>query len=151
MIDRIGTALGTVLLDLDGDAVTALTFDKNAPAGEPQTEPGRRVARYFAGELDAFEGLRLAPQGTPFQQSVWAELLKIPCGETRSYGDLARALKSSARAVGGANGANPIAVIIPCHRVIAADGTLGGYSGGLDKKRFLLAHEQRKLPLFAHG
>jgi methylated-DNA-[protein]-cysteine S-methyltransferase len=144
----VKTALGTIVIELDEtSAITELRFEQDTPGGAPVSDAGRRLLRYFDGDLQAFEGLRLAPKGTPFQQSVWAALQRIPAGETRSYGDLARELHSSARAVGGANGRNPIAVIIPCHRVIAADGTLGGYSGGLDKKRFLLSHEL-KTPLF---
>jgi methylated-DNA-[protein]-cysteine S-methyltransferase len=87
----------------------------------------------------------LAPEGTPFQQIVWRALLAIPCGETRSYGDIARTIRrpAASRAVGLANGRNPIAIIVPCHRVIGANGTLTGYGGGLPTKQWLLAHEQR--------
>lgn len=100
---------------------------------------------YFAGELDAIAGLSVDPQGTPFQQQVWRALLEIPCGETRTYGDIARRIGNPAavRAVGLANGKNPIGIVIPCHRVIGANGTLTGYGGGVDRKRWLLAHEGR--------
>jgi methylated-DNA-[protein]-cysteine S-methyltransferase len=106
-------------------------------------EPRRQLDAYFAGELTEFE-LRLAPRGTPFQRRVWAGLCEIPFGETRSYGELAESIgcPGAARAVGLANGRNPIAVVIPCHRVIGADGSLTGYGGGLDRKRLLLAHER---------
>ena len=98
---------------------------------------------YFDGELDAIAGLRVALGGTDFQNSVWRGLLTIPCGETRSYGDLARQVgrPKAVRAVGLANGSNPIAVVVPCHRVIGSNGTLTGYGGGLERKRWLLAHE----------
>jgi methylated-DNA-[protein]-cysteine S-methyltransferase len=103
-------------------------------------EPARRqLEAYFRGELRDFD-LPLAPRGTPFQLRVWAELRNIPYGRTISYGELSRRLGDPAltRAVGAANGANPISIIIPCHRVIGADGALVGYGGGLDVKRKLL-------------
>ena len=102
-----------------------------------------QVERYFARELREFE-LELAPHGTPFQRSVWDALLEIPYGETWSYGQLAARLgkPNASRAVGRANGQNPIPLVIPCHRVIGANGTLTGYGGGLDRKRALLALEQ---------
>ena len=97
---------------------------------------------YFAGELESFE-LDLDPHGTPFQQRVWAELARIPYGETISYSELAHRLGDPklVRAVGLANGRNPISIVIPCHRVIGADGSLVGYGGGLERKRWLLEHE----------
>ena len=106
------------------------------------------LRRYFAGDLGAIEGLPVHMEGTEFQRCVWRALLEIPCGETRSYGDLARALgdRNLAQAVGTANGRNPIAVVIPCHRVIGADGSLVGYAGGLDRKRFLLSLEEPSAP-----
>ncbi len=101
------------------------------------------LTSYFAGELTEFT-MQLAPEGTAFQRSVWAGLREIPFGETRSYGELADSIgcPGAARAVGLANARNPIAVVIPCHRVIGADGSLTGYGGGLDRKRRLLAHER---------
>ena len=98
---------------------------------------------YFAGDRDALGRIAVDPHGTEFQRRVWAALARIPAGETRSYRDLAAAIGSptAVRAVGAANGANPVALVIPCHRVIAADGTLGGYAGGLHRKRWLLEHE----------
>jgi methylated-DNA-[protein]-cysteine S-methyltransferase len=103
-------------------------------------ETGRQLRAYFARELQSFE-LPLDPSGTPFQRRVWRELLKIPYGETRTYGQLAGSIGAPAamRAVGAANGANPIAIIVPCHRVIGASGKLVGYGGGLPLKRRLLA------------
>lgn len=106
-------------------------------------EARTQLASYFAGELRAFD-LPLYLDGTPFQRRVWAALQEIPFGQTISYGELATRLGAAgaSRAVGLANGRNPVAIIVPCHRVIAADGTLGGYSGGLDRKRHLLDLEQ---------
>jgi methylated-DNA-[protein]-cysteine S-methyltransferase len=108
----------------------------------------RRMARYFAGDLAAIDGLPTATNGTPFQQAVWQGLCAIPCGTTISYAELARRVgrPTAMRAVGLANGANPIGIVVPCHRVIGADGTLTGYGGGLHRKRWLLAHESA-LPL----
>lgn len=114
------------------------------------------LRRYFAGDLAAIQGLPLLMEGTEFQRRVWRALLEIPCGETCSYGDIARRIGNAAavRAVGLANGKNPIAIVVPCHRVIGQNGTLTGYGGGLERKRWLLSHEQRlgqnlELPLSA--
>lgn len=105
-------------------------------------------ARYFEGELRALEALPTGAVGSPFERAVWAELRRIPPGETRSYADIARALGGAAsgsgpnaRSVGTANGRNPLAIVVPCHRVIGADGRLSGYAGGLETKAWLLAHE----------
>lgn len=101
---------------------------------------------YFAGDLTAFQALPvLIEEGTAFQQAVWSGLRTIPMGQTLSYGQLARRIgnPSAVRAVGLANGSNPIAVVVPCHRVIGSDGSLTGYGGGLHRKRWLLAHERR--------
>lgn len=111
----------------------------------PQSSPNEvaiQVGEYFQGKRRVFD-LPLRPEGTEFQRSVWQALLEIPFGETRSYGWVAQRIgnPSAVRAVGAANGANPIALIIPCHRVIGADGTLTGYGGGLDIKAKLLEHE----------
>jgi len=106
-------------------------------------EAGRQLAAYFDGDLTEFD-LPLAPCGTRFQLAVWEELARIPYGKTVSYGQVAAALGKSAvasRAVGLANGRNPISIIIPCHRVIGADGSLTGYGWGLDRKQWLLRHE----------
>jgi methylated-DNA-[protein]-cysteine S-methyltransferase len=107
----------------------------------------RQLAEYFAGGRRDFD-LRLAPEGTPFERSVWDELRKIPFGETRSYGEIAQALgrPGAARAVGRANGANPIPIVVPCHRVIGSDGSLTGFGGGLEAKSRLLEIEGRRLP-----
>ncbi len=108
----------------------------------------RQLRAYFSGKLKQFD-LMLTPEGTPFQLLVWKQLQEIPYGETISYGELARRIDrpQAARAVGLANGSNPIAIIIPCHRVIGANGTLTGYGGGLPIKEKLLALESRQLTL----
>lgn len=107
-------------------------------------EAAEQLRQYFAGERQTFN-LPLAAPGTTFQQQVWHQLRQIPFGHTQSYGELAQRLgnKNAMRAVGAANGRNPIAIIVPCHRVIGADGKLTGYAGGLDRKIWLLQHEQR--------
>lgn len=105
-----------------------------------------RLARYFAGELNALEEQPVETYGTPFQHAVWSSLRLIHAGETWTYSKLAADVgrPKAVRAAGAANGANPIAIFVPCHRVIAADGTLWGYGGGLDRKRWLLAHEHAR-------
>ena len=106
------------------------------------------LAAYFAGQLTALNDLPVELGGTPFQREVWAGLRTIPAGTTQTYGGLAAAIgrPSAVRAVGLANGANPIAIVVPCHRVIGANGTLTGYAGGLPRKQWLLAHEGRWPP-----
>jgi methylated-DNA-[protein]-cysteine S-methyltransferase len=144
------TNLGDLTISEDDGAIVALDWGR----GRDQEEtPLLRRARdqlqaYFDGKRLSFD-LPLAPHGSDFQKRVWAALCAIPPGETRSYADIARAIGSAPRAVGGANGANPIPIIIPCHRVVAADGSLGGYSGGDGPatKRFLLDLESRALLL----
>lgn len=102
-----------------------------------------RVRAYFAGDLAAIDGITSDGGGTEFERRVWAELKRIPCGRTVSYGDVSRLLGDAklARAVGLANGRNPISIVVPCHRVIGADGSLTGYGGGIERKKWLLAHE----------
>ncbi|MFJ4946117.1 methylated-DNA--[protein]-cysteine S-methyltransferase [Streptomyces albidoflavus] len=109
----------------------------------PFGEAADQLAAYFAGTRTAFD-LELRLDGTPFQRSVWEQLCAIPYGETRSYGRLAEALgsPSASRAVGLANGRNPVSIIVPCHRVVGASGSMTGYGGGIDRKRALLAHER---------
>ena len=144
------TPLGEVTISEDGDAIVALDWGRSR---DQEATPLLREARdqlqeYFDGKRMSFD-LPLAPEGSEFQKRVWAALCAIPPGETRSYADIARTIGSAPRAVGGANGANPIPLFIPCHRVIAADGSLGGYSGGDGPatKRYLLDHESRALLL----
>lgn len=114
-----------------------------APDPRPFAETVRQLDAYFAGELTDFD-LPMRLEGTAFQRSVWAELVRIPYGETRSYGELADRLgkPGASRAVGLANGRNPVGIIVPCHRVIGASGSLTGYGGGLDRKQRLLAFER---------
>jgi methylated-DNA-[protein]-cysteine S-methyltransferase len=144
------TPIGTLqLLAADG-ALRRIAFagEHAADTGDGErallTEARGQLAAYFAAELTVFD-LPLAPQGTPFQKSVWAALARVPWGETCSYAELARAIDRprAVRAVGAANGANPLPIILPCHRVIGADGSLTGYAGGLEMKRWLLAMESR--------
>ena len=121
---------------------TAFAPDSHDDAGSPLLDEAvRQLAEYFAGERQAFD-LPLAPAGNAFYQDVWRLMRQIPFGRTATYGDLARQLDSAAQPVGSACGANPIAILIPCHRVVAASG-LGGFSGGagVESKRFLLHHE----------
>ena len=114
--------------------------------GAPLREARRQLEEYFGGERREFS-LVLDADGTEFQRSVWRVLRGIPYGETASYGDIAKRIRNpkAVRAVGLANGRNPISIIVPCHRVIGADGSLTGYGGGLERKRFLLALEKRVL------
>lgn len=102
------------------------------------------IRAYFAGELHTIDALPVATEGTPFQKSVWRALRQIPCGETITYGGLAKRIgrATAIRAVGHANGDNPISIVVPCHRVIGSNGTLTGYGGGIERKRWLLAHER---------
>jgi methylated-DNA-[protein]-cysteine S-methyltransferase len=152
------TSIGSLLLTSADSGLHSVLFTKNGRpviphAGwrkdsSPLREPMRQLRAYFAGELEEFD-LTLAPQGTPFQQRVWGELCRIPYGETISYGELAKRLgnPNASRAVGLANGSNPIPIIIPCHRVIGSNGKLTGYGGGLPIKERLLALERRQLRL----
>ena len=143
--------VGPLTLHSDGAALTGLEFDQPkhpltpSPPGSDQVLDAarRQLDRYFAGKLRAFE-LPLAPRGTPFQQKVWAALRAIPYGVTRTYGQQAIAIGApkASRAVGLANGRNPIAIIVPCHRVIGASGNLTGFGGGIERKRQLLDLEQ---------
>lgn len=138
--------LGDIVLTSDGSALTGLRFAEATNGEQAQGIPSledacRWLDLFFNGVRPDFTP-RLAPRGTPFQQSVWRELLAIPYGHTVSYGYIAQRLHcSSAQAVGGAVGRNPIALIIPCHRVIGSDGHLTGYAYGLDRKQWLLSHE----------
>lgn len=154
--------LGELTLAGDGEALLGLWLNAQKYYGLPYgaaegadwsrpelLEPAVDwLRRYFEGGRPRIDELRLAPRGSDFRKRVWALLCEIPYGQTLSYGELARRLAAerglmtmSAQAVGGAVGHNPIGIIIPCHRVIGADGSLTGYAGGLDKKRWLLRHE----------
>lgn len=138
-----------VLIDLRAEAAAARAQVLRRFPGEefvPTDDPGgcvNALRRYFSGELTALDEIAVDPGGTPFQASVWRALRSIPAGTTTSYGDLARRIGAAhaVRAVGAANGANPIPIVIPCHRVIGANGKLVGYGGGLERKAWLLRHE----------
>lgn len=142
------TAFGVIGVEEAGGAVTQVTFGDGAEVSATGgatpliREAFRQLEAYFRGDLKVFS-LPLAPAGTPFQRRVWEVLLTIPYGETASYGDVAAAAGNvkAARAVGMANNRNPVAIVIPCHRVIGADGRLVGYGGGLELKRRLLELE----------
>ena len=123
--------------------------DVTAGTTSTSDELVRQLAEYFAGTRTRFE-MRIVQRGTPFTARVWAALVEIPCGETRSYGELAVHIgaPTAVRAVARANGANTVAILVPCHRVIGADGSLTGYGGKLWRKRWLLDHEQRSGSLF---
>lgn len=145
----IHTPLGTILATLHNGALTGLSFDADTEhhGEDPLLDKlSDQLDAYFSGQICSFD-LPLAPRGTAFQQRVWATLRSIPHGQTRSYSSIAKQIGNpkAIRAVGAANGANPIAIIIPCHRVIASNGTLHGYAGGLDRKRWLLDLETRSL------
>lgn len=146
--------VGPLLLAGEKDALQSISFPRGSRARSP--EPGWRRDRgpfvaaleqleaYFDGSLTDFD-LALAPRGTPFQLSVWQQLRQIPYGTTISYGELARRIgrPSASRAVGAANGANPLSIVVPCHRVIGSSGKLTGFGGGLPTKAALLAHERQ--------
>jgi methylated-DNA-[protein]-cysteine S-methyltransferase len=160
-IDRMTSPIGTLLLVWQPGALRALHFD------DGNGQPFRRLLRwqfgvdelpsarapdgiqhpieaYFRGEIKAIDTVPVQTNGTPFQQQTWTALRQIPGGSTMTYSGLAARIgrPGASRAVGLANGSNPVAVVVPCHRVIGANGTLTGYGGGLDRKRWLLAHEQ---------
>ena len=155
--DYVDSPVGRLLLAMDGQGLRHVHFETGRAALEPGDDWERgagalheartQLKAYFAGKLVQFD-LPLAPHGTEFQQRVWLELVRIPFGETTSYGEIARRLGDvrATRAVGAANGQNPLPIIVPCHRVIGADGSLTGFGGGLPTKRFLLDHEQRHSP-----
>lgn len=141
-IKYINSEIGVLRLEAENNAITGLEYcsEKGEDSSCPiLDEAEKQLNEYFSGARQSFD-LPLALKGTPFQQSVWAALREIPYGETRSYADIARLVgkPGGSRAVGMANNRNPIAIIIPCHRVIGANGALVGYGGGLDKKRYLL-------------
>jgi methylated-DNA-[protein]-cysteine S-methyltransferase len=154
----VESPIGRLLLTTDGTALTGLYMNlyRNKPSKlpalgdewsqnatiDPLPAAARQLNEYFAGKRREFD-LPLRMAGTEFQQRVWRELTKIPFGETRSYGQLAKRLNNpnGSRAVGLANGRNPIAIVVPCHRVIGADGSLTGFGGGIERKEWLLSHE----------
>jgi methylated-DNA-[protein]-cysteine S-methyltransferase len=162
-VERIDTPIGemVILVDRDGYLRALDWTDHEArmrrllhlqyadrialvePAGRVARPVSRAIRRYFAGDLTAIDAIPVQTAGTTFQRRVWRELRTIPCGTTVSYTHLATRIgrPDAARAVGSANGANPVGVVVPCHRAIGADGSLGGYGGGIERKAWLLAHE----------
>ncbi|RTR06900.1 methylated-DNA--[protein]-cysteine S-methyltransferase [Halomonas nitroreducens] len=148
-------ALGLIRLRATATGLTEVVFvmEEDEPARpNALTERARsQLAEYFAGTRQAFD-LPLTPEGTDFQRRVWQALETIPFGETRCYAEIAEQLrcKGGQRAVGAANGKNPLAIVVPCHRVIGSDGRLTGYAGGIGRKQWLLAHEAGEVP-FALG
>lgn len=161
--------LGTITFALSSSGLVALDFEDHAPdlsarlarrfgrAPTPDPIAARpivdRIDRYFSGDFNALDDLTTDASGTPFQRRVWAALRAIPVGETCAYVDIATRIGAPAavRAVGAANGKNPIALVVPCHRVVGKDGTLTGYAGGLWRKRWLLDHEGARLARSAAG
>lgn len=146
----IDTPIGPLRLEGDNEGLQRIVFldgEKKSPRDSSRSPPVLKAAReqliaYFDGQLKAFD-LPLSPRGTEFQQAVWQALAEIPWGETRSYREIAEVIDrpKAVRAVGAANGANPLPIVLPCHRVIGADGSLTGYAGGLDRKKALLTLE----------
>ena len=162
VLDKLDTPIGRLLIAADGDGnLRAVHFEDHKKSLQSwlesrygkrghRLEPARdrlattkALSRYFAGELGAIDELPVKADGTAFQQEVWRELRRIPCGSTISYGQMAKNIgrPAAVRAVGLANGSNPIAVVVPWHRVIGADGSLTGYGGGMERKAWLLRHE----------
>ncbi|WP_232359898.1 methylated-DNA--[protein]-cysteine S-methyltransferase [Paraneptunicella aestuarii] len=144
----LSTELGLVKITGNEAAITHIDFVANKDFPETETvvlkQAKAQLQEYFDGSRTEFD-LPLSPKGTAFQQKVWEQLQTIPFGKTVSYQDIAKGIGNprGTQAVGGANGKNPIAIVIPCHRVIGKNGTLTGYAGGLDKKAWLLALEQK--------
>jgi methylated-DNA-[protein]-cysteine S-methyltransferase len=151
--ELVPSPLGAIIVSVDeAGALTEIRLDGHARSGQRDARrcaaASTQLTEYFAGARRDFD-LPLAPSGTPFQQRVWEALRAIPFGTVRTYGDVARDIGQphAMRAVGQANGRNPLPIVIPCHRVIAGDGTIGGYSGGLHVKHRLLALEGIELKL----
>ncbi len=155
----VESPIGKLLIAGDHESIRQINFAKNGKPSKPEpdwqessrgpvAQAARQLREYFAGSRTDFD-LPLAPQGTEFQRQVWRRLQEIPYGETISYGELARRVGNpkASRAVGAANGQNPIPIVIPCHRVIGANGKLTGFGGGLPTKEALLALEARQLHL----
>ena len=159
-IAEFHSPIGTIMLAVRDGALAALVFAEGWPdrrarlvkrfgdvdlrRAADSAGVSSRLAAYFAGDLGALDAIPVDPGGTPFQRRVWAALRTIPAGETVSYQTLARRIgaPTAVRAVGAANRTNPIGIVVPCHRVIGADGSLTGYAGGIERKRWLLAHER---------
>lgn len=151
----LDSPIARILLVGRDEHLTGLYLDREPdPAWAPDVEGrlddvARQVEEYFAGTRTTFDDIPLAPQGTPFQRAVWEALLEVGYGETASYADIARRIgkPTAYRAVGAANGRNPISLIIPCHRIVGSSGSLIGYGWGVDRKSWLLSLERRAQPL----
>ena len=145
-VDYLDSPLGLVEIEASDQGITRVDFvdtiTHEINVNTHTSAAKQQLSDYFAGDLETFD-LSLTPKGTDFQQSVWQQLLKIPYGQSKSYQDIADALDNpkAVRAVGAANGRNPIGIIVPCHRVIGSNRTLTGYAGGLERKAWLLEHE----------
>jgi len=180
LIDELSSPLGTIVIAACEGRLCGLDFGESRPrmladlsarfdgprvkAARDPFGIGRRIRAYMAGELAAIDDIAVDPGGTRFQRIVWAALRRVAPGTTVTYADLARRIRhpSAVRAVGAANGRNPVAIVIPCHRMIGSDGSLTGYGGGLRRKSWLLEHEgaiardagpagSRLRPLASHG
>ena len=159
VLERVPSPIGTILLVCDDESIRALDFEEfearfrtllRRHVGDAEIVDGKAprkfadaIRAYFDGDIHAIDKMPTATAGTEFQRKVWTGLRKIPPGKTWSYGELAKHIgkPKAMRAVGMANGSNPIAIVVPCHRVIGADGSLTGYGGGMSRKRWLLRHE----------
>ncbi len=149
---RYRSPIGPITVEAGDEGVFGVSFGAAGPPTAGVSAQARAhlaaaeeaLADYFAGREPRLPALDL--RGSPYQRAVWKALLAIPWGEVRTYGEIARELGSGPRAVGGANHRNPVAILVPCHRVVAVGGGLGGYGGGLDRKRWLLAHETAHAP-----
>jgi methylated-DNA-[protein]-cysteine S-methyltransferase len=157
--DDIDSPIGLIAIAAAAGRLLSLEFGESVTRmehGLPTRYPGvrlvrqrnpfgmsRRIAAYLAGDLDALDAIDVDAGGTPFQRQVWTALRRIPAGRTITYAEMARAIgrPTAQRAVGAANGRNPVSIVIPCHRMVGTDGTLTGYGGGLARKRWLLEHE----------
>jgi methylated-DNA-[protein]-cysteine S-methyltransferase len=172
LVDRIETPIGEMVIVADRDGNLRATFwtdreaqlhdalrrqyGENGCTLEPASNPHgltNAIGRYFAGEFTAIDSLPVKTAGTPFQREVWRALREISCGTTLSYRALAARIgrPNAVRAVGLANGSNPVGVVVPCHRVIGSDGSLTGYGGGIERKRWLLEHESKHAEFRLHG
>jgi methylated-DNA-[protein]-cysteine S-methyltransferase len=172
IIDRIDTPIGEMVIVADHDGnlravdwtdheermlrLLRRHYGVNGFKLEPRKNPhglSDAICRYFAGDLAVLDTLPVETAGTPFQREVWHALREIPCGDTMSYAKLAQQIgrPKAVRAVGLANGSNPVGVIVPCHRVIGTNGSLTGYGGGTERKRWLLQHESKLLASVKHG
>ncbi|HEX4166591.1 MAG TPA: methylated-DNA--[protein]-cysteine S-methyltransferase [Bryobacteraceae bacterium] len=164
LMDRIDTPIGELMIVADQhgnlraidwsdhEARMRRLLDLHYPKIKFTLDPvpnasdlARAIGSYFAGELTAINNLPVETAGTPFQREVWRELRKVPCGATVSYAELAERIErpNAVRAVGLANGSNPVGIVVPCHRVIGSGGSLTGYGGGIERKRWLLEHEAK--------